>query len=69
MFELFAYLCSDYNLHFQIVIIKFKLYFINITIFMSWKQTQTKATADEGVEAAVMFTDEWAAAHRSGLNE
>ena len=27
----------DYNLHVQIVILKFKLQFINITIFMSWK--------------------------------
>ena len=30
---------------------------------MSWKQTQTQASADEGVEATVMFMDEWDAAH------
>ena len=27
------------------------------------------AAVDEVVEAAVMFTDEWAATHRLGLNE
>ena len=36
---------------------------------MSWKQTQTRVAADEGVEAAMIFTAEWDAAHRSGLNE
>ena len=36
---------------------------------MSWKQTQTQAAADEGVEVTVMFTHEWVAAHRSGLDE
>ena len=36
---------------------------------MSWKQTQTRVAADEGVEATVMFTDEWVAAHRSSLHE
>ena len=36
---------------------------------MSWKQTQTWAAADEGVEATVMFTDEWATTHRSSLDE
>ena len=34
---------------------------------MSWKQTQ--AAADEGVEAAVMFTHEWVEAHQSGPDE
>ena len=36
---------------------------------MSWKQTQTRVVANEGVEAAVMFTDEWVVAHRPGPNE
>ena len=36
---------------------------------MSWKQTQTQEATDEGVEAAVMFMDEWAAAHHPSPNE
>ena len=36
---------------------------------MSWKQTQTWTATDEGIEAAMMFTDEWAAAHQLGVNE
>ena len=36
---------------------------------MSGKQTQTQAAADEGIEAAVIFMDEWDAAHRSGIDE
>ena len=36
---------------------------------MSWKQTQTRVAADEGVEAAVMFTYEWTATHQPGPNE
>ena len=34
-----------------------------------WKQTQTQAAIDEGTEAAMMFTDEWIAAHQSGPDE
>ena len=30
---------------------------------------QTQEVVDEGVEAVVMFTDEWIAAHQSGLDE
>ena len=30
---------------------------------------QTQEDADEGVEVAVMFTDEWADTHRPGLGE
>ena len=30
---------------------------------MSWKETQTHATVDEGIEADVMFIDEWVDAH------
>ena len=69
MFKLFAYLCSYYNLHVQIIILKFKLEFINITIFMLWEQTPKQEAADEGVEAVVMFMDEWDAAHRTGPDE
>ena len=36
---------------------------------MSRKQTQTRAAADEGVEATMIFIAEWDAAHRSGLDE
>ena len=36
---------------------------------MSWKQTQTRETTDEGVEAAMMFTDEWVFSHRLGPDE
>ena len=36
---------------------------------MSWKQTQTRVAADEGVEVTVMFIDEWAATYRLGLDE
>ena len=36
---------------------------------MSWKQTPTWQAVNEGVEAAMMFTDECATTHRSGLNE
>ena len=36
---------------------------------MSWKQIQTQAAADEGVEVAVMFMDEWASAHRPSPDE
>ena len=36
---------------------------------MSWKQTKTWAAAYEGVEATVMFTDEWADTHQPGLGE
>ena len=36
---------------------------------MSWKQTQTQEAADEGVEAIVMFTDEWVDAHQSSPDE
>ena len=36
---------------------------------MSWKHTQTRAAADEGVEAAVMFTDEWVTDHRPDIDE
>ena len=36
---------------------------------MSWKQTQTQAATDEGVEVVVMFMDEWAVAHRPGPDE
>ena len=35
---------------------------------MSWKQTQTQATIDEGVEVVVMFMDEWDVAHHPGPN-
>ena len=34
-----------------------------------WKQTQTQAAVDEGVEAAMMFMDEWISAHQAGPNE
>ena len=34
-----------------------------------WKQMQTQTTVDEGVEAAMMFVDEWIAAHQQGLDE
>ena len=33
------------------------------------EQTQAQAAADEGVEAIVMFMDEWDAAHHLGPNE
>ena len=36
---------------------------------MSWKQTQTQAAADEGVEVIVMFTNEWVATHQPGPDE
>ena len=36
---------------------------------MSWKQTQTQAVADEGIGAAIMFTDKWVDAHRVGPGE
>ena len=36
---------------------------------MSWKQTQTQAATDEGVEAAMMFTDEWVFTHQPGPDE
>ena len=36
---------------------------------MSWKQTHTQAAADEGVEVVVMLIDEWAVAHRRGIDE
>ena len=36
---------------------------------MSWKQTQTQEVVDEGLEAAVMFMDEWDAAPQSGPDE
>ena len=35
---------------------------------MSWKQTQTRAAADEGIEAIMILIDEWVA-HRLGLDE
>ena len=36
---------------------------------MSWKQIQTQAVADEGLEATMMFMDEWATAHQSSPDE
>ena len=36
---------------------------------MSWKQMQTQAVVDEGVEVVVMFTDEWITAHQPGPDE
>ena len=36
---------------------------------MSWKEAQTQAVVDEGIDAAVMFADEWVVTHRPGLNE
>ena len=36
---------------------------------MSWKQTKTQEATDEGVEATMMFMDEWATAHRLGPDE
>ena len=36
---------------------------------MSWKQIQTHAAVDEGIEDAMMFMDERVVAHRPGPNE
>ena len=36
---------------------------------MSWKQTQAQAAADEGVGAAMTFTEEWVDAHQPGDGE
>jgi len=36
---------------------------------MSWKQTQIHIAAEEGVGAALMFRDEWDAAHQPVAGE
>ena len=54
---------------FQIVILKLKLQFININIFMSWKQTQAQVATDEGFGAAMVFTDQWVDAAQPGVSD